>query len=85
MKVLSAMMACLVHAFGLTFDGSQSFLRLRRGTSPSGRAIVFMLAVLRLECFYECTYETLECLSLLTFQLVCHLSEKPSDSLHFVL
>ena len=59
MKVLFAIMAYLFHAFGLTFDGSQSFLRLRRGASTSDRAIVFMLAVLRLECFDECTYETL--------------------------
>ena len=59
MKVLSAMKACLVLAFGLTFDGSQSYQRLRRGASTSDRAIVFMLAVLRLECFDECTYETL--------------------------
>ena len=49
------------------------------------RAIVFMLALLRLECFDECTYETLECLSLLNLRQACHLSVKPSDSRHFVL
>ena len=59
MKVLSEIKACLVLAFGLTFDGSKSYQRLRRGASTSGSAIVFLLAVLRLECFVECTYETL--------------------------